>query len=299
MKLLTSILAGGVLLASQSNAHAGQPLYFGYYFNSGWTHENADHTNITVIQSVGIDSQPDAIAHLMSELSQAKSRNLKAVVDVHKVLFATAAGDRCPYRANPSVAANWNDFANRLVNEGYLVPNNPAASTVVAFYPVDEPELCGLKDTLSPETEAYDIHPALGEALNNIRNHPATATVPVQVTVHNDYGFILRGLQYFDWVGMDNYGVNDGGYAVTMDLLMSHLDLNRQRIVLVPQAAINGGGLDSSPHTPQVMYDWARNEPAVVMLMPFLWYHPQATGARSIPWLRAEYERIGKEIKNQ
>lgn len=301
MKLATTVLACGLLLFAQG-VHAGQPQYFGYYANSGNTADNGDHTNITFIQTYSIPNQQDAINLIFSELAQAKARNLKAVIDVHKLLFTTGANDSCPYKPNPSRVLHWNQFVDQLINQSYLVPNNPGASTVAAFYPVDEPELCGLNDTKGLDGWSTQANPTLSDALSTVRWNASTANVPIAAIVSSRYSKpgisgLTFGVRLFNWVGLDNYGANDNEYLAQIGQLKTRIDTNWQRVILVPQAATNAPGLDGWPHTPQVMYDAARADPAVVMLMPFLWFHPQGLGTRDIPWMRAEYTRIGTEIK--
>src|SRR5262249_34564659 len=141
--------------------------------------------------------------------------------------------------------------------------------TVAAFYPVDEPEACGL-------TSANII-----AVLNIIRSHPLTSAKPVAVVfgceIAQKYGGAYQtsgGHQYgdslraYDWVGVDCYGNNvftDPAWTTPQfdlscfcirripgptyyDNFKAQL-LSTQRVILVPQGFIEpqANGLPDDP----------------------------------------------------
>jgi hypothetical protein len=275
-----------LLLVCARPASAQEHLrYFGYFANNTYQSENQAHTNITHVWTGPDRTQARTI--ILAELQQAKSYGIKAVVSVDSFVFAASGG--CPYANSPSAAADFRVLVDDLVTAGYLVPNDPEASTVVAFYPIDEPELCGLKD------QGGAPHPALANAVNAIRGDARTSNFPVASIGSKKYDEAIQGLRLFDWVGLDNYGTDNDGYLY--DLLMLSFNLRpQQRIIVVPQAA-QGGMLDNSYHDPGRMAAYANSEARVIMLMPFLWGHADTNGTRGIPALRDQYREIGSRVK--
>lgn len=218
------------LAMSADPALAGQHLqYYGYYANNGYVGENYDHTNITFI-GVWTSDVNQATSIILSELASAKSKGIKAIVTVSPFLFSNGGGN-CPFGNQPSSAQYWSAFVSKLVADGYLVPGNPSASTVAAFYPVDEPDGCGLGDVNGA------ANPALVNAISTIRNNSNTANFPVAAIFSSNYASAARGIQLYDWVGYDNYSLKDWNYVSSFDQFENYVNLSRQRTILVPQAA--------------------------------------------------------------
>lgn len=282
------ILAAALALASSPVFAQAHLKYFGYFANNSYQAENRDHTNVTHIWVDINDSYPsDSV--ILSELNAAKANGLKALVSVAPYLFDGTSN----WSADPYAATKFANLVNQLIQAGHLVPGNPAASTVAAFYPVDEPELYGLTDHLATRQP----HPALANAVSVIRNNPNTSNFPIAVITSRQYSSVLNGLKLFDWVGLDNYDINDSEYLRDLHYLTMKLR-PEQRTIVVPQAATGGMMSDyGTPHTPSAMYEYARADSRVIMIMPFLWAHHNATGTANIPSLRAAYTAIGTEIK--
>jgi len=268
---------------------SANPKYFGYYANNttpstSYQPENYQHTNIT-----GIYTGPDPYqwdSTILSELALAKGYGNKAMVTVMAYLFDSAS---VPYKADPFAAAQFNALVDKLVAAGYLVPGNPEASTVAAFYAVDEPELYGLSDVNGT------AHPALRNAIDVIRANPATYNFPIAAISSQDYGYVIQGLRLFDWAGLDHYPGNDGDYRNALTEFTSRLR-PEQKLIMVPQAG-RGGDLDDTWHNPEYMYHLSQVFDRTVMLMPFLWANPGMTGVRDIPSLRTSYTAIGYQVK--
>lgn len=277
------------LAMSADPALAGQHLqYYGYYANNGYVGENYDHTNITFI-GVWTSDVNQATSIILSELASAKSKGIKAIVTVSPFLFSNGGGN-CPFGNQPSSAQYWSAFVSKLVADGYLVPGNPSASTVAAFYPVDEPDGCGLGDVNGA------ANPALVNAISTIRNNSNTANFPVAAIFSSNYASAARGIQLYDWVGYDNYSLKDWNYVSSFDQFENYVNLSRQRTILVPQAA-TGGPLNNQPDDPSIMLSAAESDSSVIMLMPFLWAHDGMYGTKDIPWLRVANTYVGKQIK--
>jgi len=278
---------------------AALPKYFGYFNNNStppevsYQPDNQDHTNITHVYTGGDIAGVDWDDTILREAALAKSYGNKAIVTVTSHLFQTPPGGQGQYYADPEAASKFSRLVDRLVAGGYLVPQDPEASTVVAFYPVDEPDFKKWLDDIGGNP-----HPALANAVNVIKSDWRTSNFPVAVVVSQDYGRVIQGMRLFDWVGMDNYGSSDDGYAISMLSLRTHLR-PEQRTIWVPQAATGSAMPDGSVHSPTNVYESMLKDPQAIMLMPFLWSHvsPTFTGVRDIPWVRAQYLPIGYQIK--
>jgi hypothetical protein len=269
------------------------PRYFGYWAANGYAAEIRSHANFTLIWA-GYTNQTTATQTILTELAQAKANNLKAVVSATSFLFKSGTGTllTSPLTIEPNAAAIWNTFVTALVNGHYLVPGNPEASTVLAFLPVDEPELQGLSDSTA------QAHPALANAVATIRNNSATAGFPIMMTASKRYGRAINGLKLADWVGMDNYSISTTDYISAFATFESALSPS-QRSVFVPQAATGGFmATYGAVHDPDAMFNAFHNDQKAIMLMPFLWGHDQATGVRGITSLRNAYIAIGTHIKS-
>lgn len=266
--------------------------YFGYFASGGYATEVKSHANVTVIWAA-YTNRNTATQTILTELALAKANNLKAIVPAESFLFKSGSATvvASPFTIEPDSVAVWNTLVTALVNGQYLVPGNPAASTVLAFYPVDEPELHGLNDS------SGQAHPALANAVATIRNNPASAGFPIVMTASKQYASAINGLKLANWVGMENYQLSSTAYLSAFITFESQLSAN-QRSIFVPQAATGGFMAPyGAVHDPDAIFDAFHNDAKTIMLMPFLWGHAQATGVRGIPSLKNSYTAIGTHIK--
>jgi hypothetical protein len=263
--------------------------YFGYYANNGYVSQNYNHTNVTFV-GVWTNDTSQGTSVVLNELATDKQYGIKAIVDVAPFLFNVGAGAACPYTNLPTASQTFATFVNQLISNGYLVPNNPAASTVIAFYPADEPDGCGLGDVNGV------ANPALVNALDAVRNNPNTSNFPIAAIFSANYPSAAHGLLLYDWVGYDNYTLKDANYISSFQTFESYADLSHQKTILVPQAA-EGGVLDDTPDTPSVMFSAAQSDQSVILLMPFLWEASGMQGTANIPSLLSAYTAIGQQIK--
>jgi len=291
-----------------SGVAAAAPSYMSY-FGLAWNIPEAqDHVNLYWTVSWRWD-----VAEVLDELRDAKRRGMRAIVHAEFAFFDGSGtyANTCPYTLKPNLAARWDAFAQTLATQGLL-------DTVAAFYPVDEPDLCGV----SPG----DVLSVLGV----IRTHPLTAAKPVaaiftcdtakkyggpyQYSGGHKYGDALRA---YDWVGFDCYGTNsiftDSAWTMPRfdvrcfcvrytagpsyyDNFKAQLDLARQRVMLVPQGFISAES-DGLPDDPQVFATVAANDSAVVLVAPFTWFdQPFFPGVRSQPALALAWRNIGFSI---
>lgn len=270
---------------------------FGYFANNNTIDENQNHTTITHIWT-GINDRSLVTSLILSELADAKAFGIKAFVSLDPFLFQMS-GDattntlaQCPYTLELNSEVYFETLVNTLIDSGYLVPNKPELSTVAAFYPVDEPELCGLTD------QGSSAHPALVNAIATIRNNPNTSNFPIAVIASRNYSNATKGIRLYDWAGMDWYSKSTSGYLAAFDAFAATL-LSSQRTILVPQAAV-GGFLSSAgePHDPDLILNRFLADQRIIGIIPFLWSHAETTGTRDIPDLREAYTAIGRHIKN-
>lgn len=259
--------------------------YFGYFANSDSVTENYDHTNMTFVYQAHA-SPSTATANIISELNYAKSKNLKAMVMVESFLFDT------PFTYGYNAPTRWNAFVNALIAAGHLSYNNPNASTVAAFYIVDEPDLSGLKDS------GGQAHPAFSNAIATVKNHPATSSFPTAGFFSKRYNDAYNAVRLLDWAGMDNYTLDDAGYISAFNTFQSILRTS-QRSMLIPQAASGGSMMSSygAYNSPDAMYNYFSSNSKAVVFMPFLWRHFDTFGVRDQIDLKNSYKAIGYSIK--
>lgn len=272
---------------------------FGYWNSSSIIQANSlsehfQHVTVTHISANGRSDFPGNISEMMTELAKAESFGVKAIVDVWPYVFnLDSRPDRaCPFSIKTNAASEWQQFVDQAILEGYLVPGNPQLSVIAAFFIVDEPELCGLRDV------GGNPHPALVNAVDAIRNNLDTSDVPIFGAVHQNYSSALEGMKLFDWVAMTDYS-NDADAYISRFVNMRNQLNSDQKVILLPQASF-GGSLMSEfgPwHDPDPIMDWFNRDSRTIGIIPFLWDRPDTTGTRDIASLRTLYTNFGSQIK--
>ncbi|HUP90472.1 MAG TPA: hypothetical protein VM100_14030 [Longimicrobiales bacterium] len=278
------------------------------YWGLAWNiREVQDHVNL--YWAVSWDWEQSEV---LEELMDAKARGMRAVVHVEFAFFIGSGqyANSCPYTPRSDAAGRWDAFVQALSRQGLL-------DTVVAFYPVDEPDLCGVTQS------------TVLSVINIIRAHPLTAGKPVAglftCDVAKKFGgpYRSRGdehqygqaLRAYDWVGFDCYGSNDiftEPAWTTVEFNIGCLCFIRtpgpsyydnfklqltpaQRITLVPQGFVAGD--NPVPDDPQTFANRAAADPAVILLAPFTWFDQlYATGVRSQPELAQQWRTVGRAI---
>lgn len=270
------------VLCCPSNTQAQFPTYYGYYNNYRSPGEQlvlevADHVNINMAVSYAGDTP-----ELLSQIVAANSQNIKSIVAVDYLFFDRSRGlDNAPIL--PDSIQRWADFVNTLSQNGLL-------QNVAAFDVFDEPD----HNHISSSSINYVV--------SVMKSNPLTASIPTFATFNN-YGTSVRNYN-LDWVGLDDYA-NDifgGGYFSRYQIFKRNADLSRQKLVLVPQAAYGGGGLDNSPDDIYNFYNNVNGDSAVVAILPFVWWSNPSVGSIGLqtnPNLRLPYTEVGKMISGK
>jgi len=299
-------LAAVVLtLASCLSFAAPTPQFFSYYGLGDHFAEARDHVNLYWVVSWSNDR-----GDVKAQLREARSAGVNALLHPEFLFFEGS----CPARVRSDAAARWRAFATELAAEQLL-------DAVVAVYPLDEPDLCGV-----PDADVQDVVAMIrDEPLTRDKKVAALFTVDVAKRWGGHYRLTHREHEYagslraFDWVGFDCYGC-DSIYTETAwdtvrfdsskpgfvtvpgptlyENFKSQLDLARQQIIIAPKASIGGPVLGDRYDDPALHYWNASGDPDVILLAPFTWFDQEGgiQGVRSNPALRAAYAYIGRDI---
>lgn len=236
----------------------------------------------------------------MSELARAKSLGVKAIITAAPFVFRWNASNG-KWLNEPDAQSIWADFVNQLIQAGYLVPNNPGASTVVAIYLVDEPNTSGLADYKdNPKVNAWLPSEALVNAVYAIRSNPNMGSkFPIATILSTGFNqYFKSGIRKFDWVGFDDYTATPAQWDQEYNQLKNMIG-PEAKTILVPQAATGGCGLDSSYDDPNKFNNLLIGDSKIVWLAPFVWFsRTGCPGTRDIPAIRMTYTQIGHSIKS-
>ncbi len=295
----------GVLSSTPAGA---APSFMSYYGLGRNIPEAQDHVNL--YWAVSWDWN---VSEVLSQLADAKARGMRAVVHTEFALFigSGAYANGCPYTLRPDAAARWDSFAQALAEQGVL-------DTVVAFYPLDEPEACGLSstDVLAALSVIRGHHLTTGKALAAIFGCDIAQKYggPYRITGGHNFGDVVRA---YDWAGVDCYGstnmftdpawtsIEFDGHCLCFrripgpsyyDNFKAQLNLPKQRLILVPQGFIAPDS-EGLPDNPQLFATQAAADPSVILMAPFTWFDgPGYPGVRSQPMLAQQWRDIGRSI---
>lgn len=297
------LLVAGLLLPALASAQSVK--YFGY-FGGDYASTNPsnpggptlgeikDQINLYTIDSWSADTSPAGKAaseeYVLGQLAAARDAHVHAIVPGHPFVFQ-GGGSGCRLM-DPDASRGWASFAQKMIDRGYLIPDDPVRSTVVAVYLVDEPngDAC-----LGDVGDA--VNPILQNAINAIRNFPGTGTLPMASILTTDFKSFKRGIEVIDWVGFDQYGESDKDWASDMSSLKNYAP--GKKFIVVP------GAMQGCPSV--AVDNMSRftnaflNDPDVVWMAPFMWISKSSTclGVRDLPSLRATYSSFGVSIKAQ
>lgn len=290
-------------LALPANA---DPEYLSYYALGRHATAAADHVNLYWVYGDWNESET------IAQLAEAKSLGLPALVHAEFVFFEGPYQSARPrFAIRPDAEARWAAFADDLQKRGLL-------DTMIAVYPCDEPNLNGVADS--------DLQRLIGI----VKNHPKSADKNVAAifsaeiaqkwgglhsALGKEHGY-RSSLRMLDWAGFDCYecsniftdplwrnltlqGYVDGPAAYAN--FRRQLDLPRQKILMVPQSflstAPDANGNFDQPDDPEMFFDQAQKDPAVVALVPFTWFdQPGWKGAANVPATLNHYRSIGQRI---
>jgi hypothetical protein len=276
-----------LLVGSISSADSSHIKYYGYYGSAfegvgmgDYTASISDHSNLTWIVN----------GNIVKKLSEAKARNMKAVLDV-QWYFMDAN-----YHLRPDVIASWKKLAAAIA---------PYRDTIAAFYPMDEPYMNGKKKGLSEAQVKANI-----ETVASITK----STFPeIPVAVIFSSGEVKDGRPIpvgFDWIGFDCYGkFNDcNGHSIGYYVSKIKGRIKApQRIMLVPWAYKEGtasaGDISARVNASNQYWSMAVNESVVIAVVPFLYQTftgsdgKLMTGAHEMPALLQNLKPMGLTVK--
>lgn len=285
--------------------------YFGYYasdypvdFNispmgSGLP-EMKDHINLYSIMDWSGDESPSGRAateaYVLDQLAKAKAAHVHAIVSAFPFLFKPSADGGNHQAFDPTGVQAWEDLAQKMVAQGYLIPGNPAMSTVVAVYVVDEPN----SDTYYLWDVNGAARPDLVSITNAIRQTPETANLPLATVLTDHFKGFEKGMQLFDWVGFDHYGASKTDWANSFNNLKSLAPGKKYIVVPGAMDKCNDVSVDPTDN----FFAAIDNDPNVTWLAPFVWFSNPSEGAnckgvRDLPQLRATYTAKGLSIRNR
>lgn len=298
------------------------PRWYGYFYNNGLVPDNYGHTNITMVAAVernDSNQQADATYTIEAGLTEAKQYGERAMVDVEGIVFdETGGANNTCYGLNPTAFQDFQTFAQKLIDDGFLIPNHPELSTVSSFYIADEPDRScngSLADTsyyvlITPPDGGQQVYipqpeanPVLINAIYAIRQNSSTANFPLATIVTQTlYGDMSAGLGLFDWIGLDDYSSQVNAYLSDFTGFEASAQINDkvggtpQYFFMVPLVSygVNSIGVytDVAP-----IQDRFNSDSNIVGIMPFKWSaSTDANGMNATSSWAPDYIALGKLI---
>jgi len=273
--------------------------YFGYfggdYASVGTTpdlHEFQDHVNLYAIQywSGSSDDMAASENYVLGELERARQYHVHAMVPAFPFVFQHALGEEA-YHLDPSAAAHWNSFVQKMLDRGLLIPGDRERSTVNSIYLIDEPN-----GDAALNDQGGAPHPALANAVAAIRGNAATVDLPLASVLTPEFYLMPEGIKLLDWVGFDHYGDSDKDWTNTLNGLENTYAPGKKYII-VPGSLSNC--MDVKQESPTRYVNRMASDQNVVWLAPFMWVtRGSCLGVRDLPSLRSAYQPVGLSIKN-
>lgn len=222
-------------------------IYYGYYGDmSSQYDEVKDHVNTVWIAAW--DSHPQTwVDCVYDRVVQASKDGKKSVV----MMTTNTYIDR---RFSDHVLVELKELFNKLNAAGIL-------KDVVAIYPTDEPD--GSNITSSEIKKGNDAIRSVMLRYPSLRN----TALAVFYTGSEQY----PGIEYYDWVGFDEYHKGEKVLGAKYKRMVSKLRVD-QRTMIIP------GGCDKWRQDPRPFVDFALSNPRVVAVVPFIWIDNAAPG---------------------
>ncbi len=220
--------------------------------------ETKDHTNLYMTRPWG-PGGPSWVTEAMAQVQQAVSNGQKVMLGLPG-LYDPGGTDSA-----------WNALQS--------IKNGGLASSVVALYPIDEPDVNGKTDA-----EVTAMNAVLRKALSDLGMTASLAVI---------YGCPTGkrpGLASYDWVGCDEYDAGCGTANGSQYRALKASLRADQRIMLIP------GGANPWRQDPTCFLNAANADLQVVVIMPFLWVPWDQPGIR-INGMSPPYVSVGKSIK--
>lgn len=239
--LLSACGGGGGSSSSGASAPPATPppavrkdLLYGYYAVDGnQITETSNHVNVVMVPDFGDWSTPagrDAIAQLqIQRMQEARARGIDKFILMVGFLTFTPQYE---FKGSADLQAY-----------EYQLMALDLKRSVVALYPLDEPDMLGVSGA------------TMALAYNTIRVTWPDAKIMV---IYGDHA--TPGRDAADWVGIDEYGKGEG---VLRDLPAISA---QQNWVLVP------GGSNPWRNDPAPFEAFADTHPQVVAIVPFVWF---------------------------
>ncbi|MDY1547940.1 hypothetical protein [Luteibacter sahnii] len=308
---LLPALTGLLLCSSAMSVQAATQKYFGYFAGDTVAHadtgqgglgffEMKDHINLYSILAWPGDTSPSGkqvtMSQVLDKLAAAKAAHVHAMVPAFPFVFQAVResdGRISCWQNDPTAAASWSSFSQAMVDQGYLIPGDPARSTVVAVYIVDEPngDVC-LNDVNG------QANPSFVNAMNAVRQDSRTASLPIaSILTGKGFDKFFAGMKLLDWVGFDEYGDSDSKWSHTFAALKQYAP--GKKYIVVPGAMQGCSDVETDPTGR--FFSAIENDPDVTWLAPFAWFSglsgSACKGVRDLPSLRSDYTSEGLKIR--
>lgn len=240
--ILVMLAVIAYLKLSFKDPYAGprDSIYFGYYGDMAYQlEETKDHINLVWIAAW--DRHPQSWVDCMFErIIQASIAGKKSVIMMTNDTYV----DR---KLNSKALEELDDLLYKLSGTNYL-------KDVVAIYPTDEPD--------GSEITSDEIAKTNSSIRNIMGKYPALKNTALAVFYTGSEKY--PGIQYYDWVGYDEYHKGEKALGAKYNRMVSKLRMD-QRTMIIP------GGCDKWRQDPRPFVDFAQANPRVVAVVPFIW----------------------------
>ena len=219
---------------------ARDTIHYGYYGDMAFQFEETkDHINTTWIACW--DRHPLSWADCMFQrIAQASVAGKKSVIMMTNDTYI----DR---KTNYKAIEELDGLLFKLSGTDYL-------KDVVAIYPTDEPDGSGI----SPD----EIAKTNNAIRNVLSKYPLLKNTALAVFYTGSEKY--PGIQYYDWVGFDEYHAGEKALGAKYNRLVSKLRPD-QRTMIIP------GGCDKWRQDPRPFVDFALTNNRVIAVVPFIW----------------------------
>lgn len=248
--VITVILVGCARFTNPGDTNYNGPrdtVYYGYYGDLSYQYEEVkDHVNTVWIAAW--DRHPRSWVDVVHErVLQASKDGIKSVIMMTNDTYVNK-------RFNYIALSELEELFNKLDTSNLL-------DKVVAIYPTDEPDGSGIS--------SEEIAKGNAAIRNVMSKYPALKNTALAVFYTGSEQY--QGIQYYDWVGFDEYDIGEKALQAKYRRMLTRLRSD-QRTMIIP------GGCDKWRQDPRPFVDFALENPRVVALVPFIWIDNAAPG---------------------
>lgn len=248
--ILVALVAVGCMKMTEGDLYPGprDTIHYGYYGDMAFQYDEVkDHVNTVWIAAW--DRHPQSwVDCVYDRVVQASKDGKKSVV---MMTTGTYTDDR---RFNENVLQELQQLFDKLNAAGVL-------KDVVAVYPTDEPD--------GSEISSEEIAKGNAAIRGVMAKHPALKNTALAVFYTGSEKY--PGIEYYDWVGFDEYHKGEKVLGAKYKRMVSRLR-DDQRTMIIP------GGCDKWRQDPRPFVDFALSNPRVVAVVPFIWIDNAAPG---------------------